>query len=79
MPNEVASGDRLLDEIKTAERLDCSVKGLQAACLKGDLNFPPFTKLGRSVRYRESDVDRCIAERASYRSTSECPKVERRK
>jgi hypothetical protein len=70
MPNEVVSGDRLLDEIKTAERLDCSVKGLQAARLKGDPNYPQIGSLPQSV-------DRCIAERTSYRSTSECPKAKR--
>jgi predicted DNA-binding transcriptional regulator AlpA len=64
---KIVAGDRLLDEHQAADRLGVSVKKLQACRAKDDLVYPPFIKLGRLVRYRQSDIDHCIANRPSYR------------
>ena len=44
----------LLDENACAEALNESVRTLQARRLRGD--GPRFVKLGRTVRYRPSDI-----------------------
>ncbi len=46
--------DRLLTELQVAERQGRAVKTLQNQRVSGD--GIPFVKLGRSVRYRLSDV-----------------------
>jgi predicted DNA-binding transcriptional regulator AlpA len=70
---KIVAGDRLLDEHQAAYRLGVSVKKRQAVRAVDDPIYPPFIKLGRLVRYRQSDIDRCIADRPSYRTTSELP------
>jgi predicted DNA-binding transcriptional regulator AlpA len=72
-PPKIITGDRLLDEHQAADRLGVSIKKMQAARTKGaeDPNFPPFVKLGRLVRYRQSDVDYVIANRPSFHTTAE--------
>jgi predicted DNA-binding transcriptional regulator AlpA len=70
---KIVAGDRLLDEHQAADRLGVSVKKLQAVRAVDDPIYPHFIKLGGLVRYRQSDIDRCIADRPSYRTTSELP------
>src|SRR6476660_7714327 len=53
--------DRLLTEIEAAQLRGQSVRTLQAERLNG--SGCPFVKLGRSVRYRRSDVLRFIESR----------------
>lgn len=47
--------DALLNEQQASARLNVSVRTLQAWRLKG--GGPHFCKLGRSVRYRQPDLD----------------------
>lgn len=61
--------DSLLNEKEVAERLGRSVKTVQKDRCYG--SGPPFVKVGRLVRYRESDVDAYLAALPAYRSTSE--------
>lgn len=60
----------LIDEAMVAKQLDCEVKTLQAWRCRGV--GPSFVKIGRLVRYRQSDVQAWIASR-TVRSTSELP------
>jgi hypothetical protein len=50
--------DELMTESEAARRRHQSIRTLQAERLRGD--GCPFVKLGRSVRYRRSDVERFI-------------------
>lgn len=59
--------DKLLTEIEAAQIRGQSVRTLQAERLQG--GGCPFVKLGRSVRYRRSDVVRFIA--SHVRETAE--------
>jgi hypothetical protein len=61
--------ERLLTERETSERINRAVSTLQKdRCIGGGI---PFVKIGRQVRYRESDIQRYIEALPSYRSTSE--------
>jgi hypothetical protein len=61
--------ERLLTELETSERVNRAVSTLQKdRCVGGGV---PFVKVGRQVRYRESDVERYIKSLRSYHSTSE--------
>ena len=51
-PQEVGSGDRLLPPGDAANLLHLSTSWLAKARMSGE--GPPYVKLGRSVRYRES-------------------------
>jgi excisionase family DNA binding protein len=55
----VTSEDRLLTVPEVAERLACSRALVRRLGARGVL---PRTKLGRLVRFRESDVARIVAE-----------------
>jgi len=44
-------------EKETAQYIGMSVSWLRQARMKGDKNAPPFLKIGKSVRYRKSDLD----------------------
>jgi hypothetical protein len=55
---DIAHFDPLLTEIEAAQQRKQSVRTLQAERLRG--GGCPFVKLGRSVRYRRSDVLRFI-------------------
>lgn len=61
------AGRRLYNERDAAAYLDVSHRTLQAWRLRG--GGPEFVKLGRSVRYDGSVLDRFIAER-THRSTA---------
>lgn len=53
---------RLTTEQEEAKRLQLSRRTLQAWRTRGD--GPPYTKLGRAVRYNPAEVDAWIASRA---------------
>lgn len=54
-----ASPEKLLTQAEVAERLSVSERTLEAWRCRGF--GPAFVKLGRSVRYRPSDVERWLA------------------
>jgi hypothetical protein len=58
---DIQQFDKLLTEIEAAQLRGQSVRTLQAERLQG--GGCPFVKLGRSVRYRRSDVLQFIASR----------------
>jgi Helix-turn-helix domain len=59
--------DELLTESEAARLRRQSVRTLQAERLRGD--GCPFVKLGRSVRYRSSDLLRFISENVKTSTT----------
>ncbi len=61
--------ERLLREREVFERLNIGVSTGQQYRLKG--LGPKFVKIGRSVRYRESDVQAYIDGLKAHQSTSE--------
>ena len=61
--------DRLIDDTELARLTGRCRSTIQKDRLAG--RGLPFIKLGRLVRYRESDVTRYLAELATYTSTSE--------
>jgi len=61
--------ERLLREKDVFERLNIGLSTGQQYRLKG--LGPKFVKIGRSVRYRESDVQAYIDSLKAYQSTSE--------
>jgi hypothetical protein len=56
--NDISRLDDLLTEIEAAQQRKQSVRTLQAERLRG--GGCPYVKIGRSVRYRRSDVLRFI-------------------
>jgi len=48
-------GGSLLNETQAADFLNVSIRSLQAWRVKG--NGPKYSKIGRSVRYRQCDLD----------------------
>lgn len=54
-------GDRLLTEAQTAELLGLAPSTLRRRRSTGDPNQPDYVKIGRSVRYRSSDVMSFVA------------------
>ena len=67
-PQELSSSERLLPPSDAANLLRLSTSWLAKARMRGD--GPPYVKLGRSVRYRESDLIQWLKSRARQ-STSE--------
>lgn len=65
---EDALEDRLRDTKEQATRLGLSESYLEKLRVRGE--GPPFVKIGRAVRYRDSDADEWIAARV-VSSTSE--------
>lgn len=59
---------KLLDTAGAAERLGLAESTLEKLRVSGD--GPPFARLGRSVRYRPSDIDAWTAARV-VQSTSQ--------
>ncbi|HEU0029885.1 MAG TPA: helix-turn-helix domain-containing protein [Kofleriaceae bacterium] len=55
MTNEVSNGSELLDEAKLAAKLDVSRATLQSWRYAG--KGPRYIKIGRLIRYRETDID----------------------
>jgi predicted DNA-binding transcriptional regulator AlpA len=47
----------ILNEKMTAEYIGMSISWLRQARMNGNKNAPPFLKIGKSVRYRKSDLD----------------------
>jgi hypothetical protein len=72
--NEPSGYDPLLTEIEAAQIRSQSVRTLQAERIRG--NGCPFVRLGRSVRYRRSDVLRFIAERVVTSTSAPRPGVD---
>lgn len=64
----------LWDEKQLAEKLSVAPQTPRVWRLRG--GGPPFVKIGRRVRYRPEDVEKFIADRPRYQSTSEYPKPE---
>ena len=67
-PPELSSGERLLPPSDAANLLRLSKSWLAKARMRGD--GPPFVKLGRAVRYRESALVQWLKSRTRL-STSE--------
>jgi predicted DNA-binding transcriptional regulator AlpA len=67
-PQELSSGERLLPPGEAANFLRLSTSWLAKARMSGD--GPPYVKLGRSVRYRESALVQWLKSRTRL-STSE--------
>lgn len=61
--------ERLLTEDEVAERIGRKKSTLQKDRCDG--TGCPFIKIGRLVRYRQSDVDAYVAGLRGYRSTAE--------
>ncbi len=57
MTNSIGYG-QLMTEAEVAETLRISVRTLQAWRVSG--NGPRYAKIGRSVRYRRSDIDNWV-------------------
>jgi excisionase family DNA binding protein len=74
MPRQIESADelncleRLLTPSEAADFLRVSESWLAKARMRGD--GPPFVKIGRSIRYRESDLVQWMKSR-THLSTSE--------
>ena len=62
------AGDRLLSETEVALCLGCSIRTLQSWRLRG--GGPGYSKVGRLVRYRTSDLA-AFVEAGARRHTSE--------
>jgi hypothetical protein len=65
---KITESDDLLTELEAAQLRRQSVRTLQAERLRGD--GCPFVKLGRSVRYRRSDVARFIESNVKTSTTA---------
>ena len=63
--------DPLLTDTDVARLTGRARKTLQKDRLRGGDDCIPFIRLGRLVRYRQSDVVEFIARRPTFRSTSE--------
>lgn len=68
---EPIAGDRLLTVQETSTLTSLAVATLNRARVSGTTNAPPFTKIGKSVRYRLSTVQNWIASQREYRHTTE--------
>jgi predicted DNA-binding transcriptional regulator AlpA len=67
--------DVLLNEEQVSRLTSLPKSRLQKdRCIGGSRSIP-FVKLGRLVRYRESDVAAWMAEQKAYRSTSEYQRI----
>ena len=64
---------RLIDEAGAADMLCCTRSALRRWRL--ERRGPPFVRLGRLVRYRQSDLEQFIDENVVNRPYSETKKV----
>jgi predicted DNA-binding transcriptional regulator AlpA len=64
-------GETLLTDVDVARLTGRARKTLQKDRLRGGDACIPFIRLGRLVRYRQSDVAEFIAQRPTLRSTSD--------
>lgn len=62
--------DRLLDIAELAKRLKIPAKTIRNKLCEGTWPIPPL-RIGRAVRWRESDVDRVIADLAAEGDSAE--------
>lgn len=62
--------ERLLTVQETAKIIGAAVGTLNRARVFGG-NFPPYTKRGKSVRYKLSSVSQWMADQEEYQTTSE--------
>ena len=67
---EAQPNDNLLTDVDVARITGRARKTLQKDRLRGGGDCIPFIKLGRLVRYRQSDVADFIAQRPTLRSTT---------
>ena len=67
------SADRLLDDREVSEITGRARSTLQKDRLAG--SGIPFVRLGRLVRYRQSDINAFLASLPSLHSTSESPEA----
>ena len=61
--------EQLYNENETAKLLSMSVKTLQRYRYTG--GGPIYIKLGKSVRYKESDIEKYVSERTRYITTEQ--------
>lgn len=61
--------EQLYNEKETAKLLSMSVKTLQRYRYTG--GGPIYVKLGKSVRYKESDIAKYVSERTRYITTEQ--------
>ena len=61
--------EQLYNEKETAKLLSMSVKTLQRYRYTG--GGPIYVKLGKSVRYKESDIEKYVSERTRYITTEQ--------
>ena len=61
--------EQLYNEKETAKLLSLSVKTLQRYRYTG--GGPIYIKLGKSVRYKESDIEKYVSERTRYITTEQ--------
>ena len=65
--------ERLLDTAQIAEQLNMSASTIRKWVHYG---FIPHVKLGRSVRFREKDIETWIAERTEKGRASLAPEIQ---
>ncbi len=68
---ENITGDRLLTVKEVSEITGQAVQTLNRARMFGTGNAPPFVKLGKSVRYRLSTVQKWIDGQQEYQHTTQ--------
>ena len=61
--------EQLYNEKETAKLLSLSIKTLQRYRYTG--GGPIYIKLGKSVRYKESDIEKYVSERTRYITTEQ--------
>ena len=69
--NVAPTPDRLLTVRDVANLTGQSVSTLNRARVYGTSNAPAYIKIGKSVRYRLSTVQKWIADQTEYRHTTE--------
>jgi predicted DNA-binding transcriptional regulator AlpA len=62
--------ERLLRVEETAQMIGSAVSTLNRARVLGG-DYPPFVKLGKSVRYKMSSVRKWLEDRQEYQTTSQ--------
>ncbi len=68
---ENITGDRLLTVQQVAQITGQAVTTLNRARVHGTSNAPPFVKIGKSVRYRLSTVQKWIDGQQEYQHTTQ--------
>jgi predicted DNA-binding transcriptional regulator AlpA len=68
---EQVTGDRLLTTKELSEMIGVATSTINRARVFGSSNLPSYLKIGKSVRYRLSTVQRWIEQQQEYRHTTE--------